>query len=138
MMTMTRARSYLMDTMAILWLAFLPRRLPKAAREVILNEQIDLVYSTVSMWEIGLKMSVGGYRDFKLPDDWEQCIPHGLKQQGVILLEINADHCRRIQDLPFHHRDPFDRMLTAQCLIEGLLILSSDTIFDSYGIKRVW
>lgn len=138
MSSMIKGRSFLLDTMAVLWFAFLPKRLPRAAREAILDEETHLAFSTVSLWEIGLKMSVGGYLDFKLPDDWERCIPEGLKQQNVMPLGIDAVHCRRIQDLPFHHRDPFDRMLTAQCLIEGMSIISSDAIFDTYGIKRVW
>lgn len=83
-------------------------------------------------------MSVGGYPDFKLPSNWDACISAGLQQQGIGLLAIEAVHCRRIQDLPFHHRDPFDRMLAAQCQIEGRDILSSDAIFDAYGVMRVW
>lgn len=135
---MSKGRGYLLDTMAILWFAFLPERLPRAAREVILDEKTDLKFSTVSLWEIGLKMSVGGYGDFELPDDWEVCIPEGLQQQGIVRLGIEASHCRRIQDLPFHHRDPFDRMLVAQCQIEERSILSSDAIFDAYGVRKVW
>jgi PIN domain nuclease of toxin-antitoxin system len=138
MTIMIKGRSFLLDTMAILWFAFLPKRLPRAAREAILDDKTQLAFSTVSLWEIGLKMSVGGYRDFKLPEDWEHCIPEGLKQQAIIPLGIDAVHCRRIQNLPFHHRDPFDRMLIAQCQTEGMPIISSDAIFETYGIKRVW
>jgi PIN domain nuclease of toxin-antitoxin system len=135
---MSKGRNYLLDTMAILWFAFLPRRLPRAAREVILDRDIGLSFSAVSMWEIGLKMSVSGYYGFQLPDDWEICIPEGLKQQGAIFLNVEVEHSRRIQDLPFHHRDPFDRMLAAQCQIEGMSMISSDVIFDSYGVRRIW
>lgn len=124
--------------MTILWHAFLPKRLPRAAREVLLDEASQLSFSIVSLWEIGLKMSVGAYPDFKLPSNWDVCIPEGLKQQGIVLLSVEAIHCRRIQDLLFHHRDPFDRMLAAQCQIEGSTILSSDAIFDAYGVIRVW
>ena len=59
-------------------------------------------------------------------------------QQGIRQLTLEAEHCRRIQDLSFHHKDPFDRMLAAQCQIEGLSIVSSDAIFDTYGVHRVW
>jgi PIN domain nuclease of toxin-antitoxin system len=135
---MRKGRKFLLDTMAILWFAFLPKRLSAAAREVILDDASHLGFSSVSLWEIGLKMSVGGYPEFKLPDDWETLIPQGLKQQGIMLLHIEAEHCRRIQDLPFHHKDPFDRMLAAQCQIDDLSILSSDAIFDAYGVRRVW
>ena len=135
---MSQARSYLLDTMAVLWLAFLPQRLAGTAHDVILDEETNLAFSIVSLWEIGLKLSVGGYRDFQLPNAWEILIPEGLKRQGITAVGIDAEHCRRIQDLPFHHRDPFDRMLTAQCQVEGRSIVSSDTIFVSYGVERVW
>ncbi len=135
---MIKGHSFLLDTMALLWLAFLPRRLSRAAREAILDEEAYLAFSTVSLWEIGLKMSVGGYHDFKLPDNWERCIPEGLAQQNVACLNVSAIHCRRLQDLPFHHRDPFDRMMAAQCLIEGLSIISSDESFNAYGVRRIW
>ena len=135
---MSKGRSYLLDTMTILWHAFLPQRLPMTVRGVLVDEASALSFSTVSLWEIGLKMSVGGYLGFNLPADWDVCIPEGLKQQGITLLAIESEHCRRIQDLPFHHRDPFDHMLAAQCQIEGHTILSSDAIFDAYGVPRVW
>lgn len=135
---MSKGRDFLLDTMAVLWFAFLPKRLSKAAREVLLDDATRLVFSSVSLWEIGLKMSVGGCHDFKLPDDWEIRLPAGLQQQGIQCLHIEATHCRRIQDLPFHHKDPFDRMLVAQCQIEGVSILSADAIFDAYGVRRVW
>jgi PIN domain nuclease of toxin-antitoxin system len=135
---MSKGRDFLLDTMAVLWFAFLPKRLSKAARQVLLDDTARLVFSSVSLWEIGLKMSVGGYHYFKLPDDWEIRLPAGLQQQGIPRLHIEAEHCRRIQDLPFHHKDPFDRMLVAQCQIQGLSILSSDAIFDAYGVPRVW
>jgi PIN domain nuclease of toxin-antitoxin system len=138
MKIMSKGRSYLLDTMAILWLAFLPRRLPRLARETILDEENCLFFSYVSLWEIGLKMSVGGYRDFKLPNDWDRCLPDGLVDQGIVSVSLDPTHCRRVQDLPFHHRDPFDRMLVAQCQIEGLSVLSSDEIFNAYGVNRVW
>lgn len=135
---MSKGRDFLLDTMAVLWFAFLPKRLSIAARQVLLDDAAHLVFSTVSLWEIGLKMSIGGYHDFKLPEDWEIRLPAGLQQQGIPPLPIKAAHCRRIQDLPFHHKDPFERMLVAQCQIEGLTILSSDPSFDAYGVPRVW
>lgn len=135
---MSKGRTCLLDTMALLWFAFLPQRLTQTAREVILDETTHLVFSTVSLWEIGLKMSVGGYGEFKLPDDWQRRIPRGLMHQGISPLALDAEHCRGIQDLPFHHKDPFDRMLAAQCKIEGLSIVSSDAIFEAYGVRRYW
>jgi PIN domain nuclease of toxin-antitoxin system len=57
---------------------------------------------------------------------------------GITLLPIDVTHVARLQALPFHHRDPFDRMLAAQALVEGLTLVSADSAFDAYGMPRVW
>lgn len=135
---MNPGESCLLDTMAVLWFAMLPEKLPQKARSVILDGEVPLSYSVVSLWEIALKLSASGYNDFSMPRDWERVLPDGLEQQGISRMGITPLHCRLVQDLPFHHRDPFDRMLVAQCMHGGMSIISSDKIFDDYEIKRVW
>ena len=129
---------YLLDTMTILWMGFLPENLPRHASEILSDSEADLNYSSVSLWEIGLKMGGGGYREFELPDDWDVQIPKHLEQQGISRIEVEPKDCRLIQDLPFHHKDPFDRMLIAQALNVDFTVISSDKRFDDYGLKRVW
>ncbi len=57
---------------------------------------------------------------------------------GLSIIPITLDHAERLSSLPFHHRDPFDRMLASQALVEGIPIISSDSILDAYGIHRIW
>ncbi len=129
---------YLLDTMAILWMGFSPAQLSKLASETLIDLKTDLSYSMVSLWEIGLKMGGGGYREFRLPQDWEIQIPERLEQQGIMRVEITPKDCRLIQDLPFHHKDPFDRMIIAQALNGGFTVIGSDERFDDYGVRRIW
>jgi PIN domain nuclease of toxin-antitoxin system len=129
---------YLLDTMAVLWMGFLPENLPKRASKILSDPETDLSYSMVSLWEIGLKLGSGGYREFELPGDWDVQIPRRLEEQGFARIEVVPKDCRRIQNLPFHHRDPFDRMLIAQAINGNFTVIGSDKIFDDYGVKRVW
>lgn len=123
----------LLDTNALLWTLYAPIHLTPKAAEAYASA--DEVYaSVVGPWEIALKLSRGGYHDLNVPKDWEQT----LIKQHIILLPIGLRHCRRIQDLPFHHKDPFDRMLIAQALVENLAVIGKDQAFDDYGVKRIW
>ncbi len=86
---------------------------------------------------MGIKMSGKGYRKFTLPPDWETVIPQRLESRGIPRLEILPGHCRMTQDLPFHHGDPFDRILIAQALDRKLAVITSDEVFEQYGVTRV-
>jgi PIN domain nuclease of toxin-antitoxin system len=105
---------YLLDTMTVLWMAFEPDRLGGNAAALLEADDTDLAYSTVSLWEIGLKMGRGGYHGFRPAD------------------------CRRLQNLPSFHKDPFDRMLIAQALEESRSVIGCDGQFDAYGVRRIW
>lgn len=129
---------YLLDTMAVLWMGFLPENLPERASNTLCDPEADLSYSMVSLWEIGLKLGGRGYREFELPDDWEVQIPRRLEEQGFSRIEVVPKDCRLIQNLPFHHRDPFDRMLIAQAMNGNFTVIGSDKIFDDYGVRRIW
>lgn len=128
----------LLDTMAVLWMALRPDLLGKRAVTKLADPDLFLVYSMVSLWEIGIKMAGKGYDGFDLPDDWDLTLPEQLEAQGIARLEIEARNCRTVQDLPFLHRDPFDRMIIAQALNGDFTVIGSDKIFDDYGVKRIW
>ena len=128
----------LLDTMSVLWMALRPDLLGKNAAGKLADPASSLAYSVVSLWEIGIKMAGKGYEEFELPDDWDRALPELLKEQGIVRLEIEPENCRMIQDLPFHHRDPFDRMIIAQALNGGFKVIGSDKAFDDYGVKRIW
>lgn len=130
-------KSYLLDTNALLRFAYHPTRL--TADAIAAFEEADsLRFSIVNFWEIGLKLSTGGFHDLAVPIDWEEDLLESLAEQGIVELPILPRHCRRIQDLPLHHRDPFDRMLIAQALESHLAVIGSDSQFDSYGVRRIW
>jgi PIN domain nuclease of toxin-antitoxin system len=80
-----------------------------------------------------------GERDFlRMSEPFEWFIPHQIQINGFDLLPILFEHLSRLTSLPFHHRDPFDRLLIAQCLTEKCTIISRDAAFDSYQIERLW
>lgn len=119
-------------------MALRPDLLSKQAVMKLTDPELFLAYSVVSLWEIGIKMAGKGYEEFELPDDWDLALPRQLENQGVVRIAIEPNNCRMVQDLPFHHKDPFDRMLIAQALEENLTVIGSDKIFDDYGVERIW
>jgi PIN domain nuclease of toxin-antitoxin system len=129
-------KGLLLDSHALLWMVLDDPRLPKKTRTRI--EKISrLVYSAASFWEIGLKLSRGGF-DFQFPYAWHDELVRELQEIGVSRLEIEPKHCRRLQELPWHHKDPLDRMLIAQAQVEDLTILTADRRFKNYDVKVVW
>lgn len=129
-------KGLLLDTHALLWMVMADPRLSRNARMQI--EKVErLAYSVVSFWEIALRLSRGGF-DFALPVAWHHDLVGELRGINSVRLEIAAAHCRRLQDLPWHHKDPFDRMLIAQAQTEQLSIVTADPQFKEYEVKVVW
>lgn len=95
----------------------------------------DCCVSLASCWEMAIKVSLGTLR---LPDPLERFVPEQLAANGFRILTIDLGDVTRVATLPFHHRDPFDRLLAAQALDGGLAIVSADPIFRRYGVRRVW
>ncbi len=116
----------LLDTNAVLWLLAGDRRLGRTAREDV-ETASALVVSVASLWEIAIKVSLGKLA--ALPG-----LPAALRDGGVHRLTIEDEHLRRLAELPWHHRDPFDRLLIAQAQAECLTVLTADDAFDSYAI----
>lgn len=126
----------ILDTHALLWILNGDPRLSKKAKRAYENAD-DIWFSMVSLWEIGIKL--GLHRDhFSLSPDWWREIPIAMTQQGVKRLNIEPEHCQGVSLLPHHHRDPFDRLLIAQCKQSTCSILSVDSQFDAYSIHRIW
>ena len=126
----------LLDTHTLLWMIADDIRLPTSARRAIVATE-DLAWSTASLWEIGIKLSLNR-SDFRLGPGWEQRIPEEMTRNGIHRLDLQPAHCAMVAKLPWHHRDPFDRLLVAQALCEKRRILGCDPAFDDYGIERVW
>lgn len=126
----------LLDTHALLWMVMEDSRLSKTARRRIEGTE-RLTYSIVSFWEIALKLGRAGFNS-ALPVTWDRDLVEELRTIGSARLEIAVAHCRCLQDLPWHHKDPFDRMLIAQAQVERLAILTSDKSFRKYDVRVVW
>jgi PIN domain nuclease of toxin-antitoxin system len=88
----------LLDTMTVLWMALRPDLLGKKALGKLADPDLDLAFSVVSLWEIGIKMSGKGYDGFELPEDWDFTLPKRLEEQGITRLPVSPQNCRIIQD----------------------------------------
>jgi PIN domain nuclease of toxin-antitoxin system len=84
---------------------------------------------------MAIKVSLG---KLQIRQSFDRFIPDQLMLNNINLLDITISHTLHVATLPFHHRDPFDRLLIAQSLIEGIPLISIDTLFDTYGVSRLW
>lgn len=125
----------LLDTHAFLWFVDDDPRLSQPAQALIEAEESQPFLSAASLWEIAIKISLG---KLILKQPYDIFIPHQLALNGISILNITIEHAAAIAILPFHHRDPFDRLLAVQAKIEKMILVSADPIFDAYEIKRVW
>ncbi|MBI4821925.1 MAG: type II toxin-antitoxin system VapC family toxin [Deltaproteobacteria bacterium] len=124
----------LLDTHAFLWFVAGDEKLSPAARTSIEQGETRIL-SVASLWEMAIKASIGKLR-LDLP--FEELVERHVRPNGIELLGIEIRHVSRVAALPFLHRDPFDRLLVAQALGEGLVVVSADESFDAYGVARVW
>ncbi len=125
----------LIDTHALLWLITDDDRLSKNARQIFLSSESRLFFSAASLWEICIKMSLG---KISLKNGWFQTIQKEMEINTIQWLPIEMTHCAEVAEMPFHHRDPFDRMLIAQAIVEDLQLLSRDRRISDYAIERIW
>ena len=125
--------SVLLDTHAFLWWCEDSPRLSKRALKTISRE--DCLLSLASLWEIAIKISLGR---LKLPSSFGRYVPEQVSANGFSRLEIGFRHLAGCAVLPWHHRDPFDRLLIAQAIEEDLPLVSRDKTFDRYGVRRIW
>ena len=125
----------LLDTHAFLWWLAGSERLSEAARHAITDEANDVLISAASAWEITTKHRLG-----KLPGAEAVVldVSGSIAGQGFEELEITVDDGSRAGGLPGPHRDPFDRMLVAQALAHDLVLVSNETLFERYAIRRLW
>lgn len=131
----TDDRGHLLDTHAFLWMTSAPDRLGQKAREVIDDPASRLVLSVASVWEMAIKRSLG---KLELPAPLPSFLKRQLHATRTDLLDVLAEHALEVEELPWHHRDPFDRLLVAQARFEGLTLLSRDTALGGYGVPRIW
>lgn len=125
----------LLDTHALLWWLAGDDRLSHGARAVIADEENEVYVSAASAWEVMTKHRLG-----KLPDAGPLAVDFAreVARQGFLALDIALAHGQDAGGLPGPHRDPFDRMLIAQARQEHMALVSNETVFDAYGIVRIW
>jgi len=125
----------LLDTHAFLWFVAGDSALSRRARRQIEAPKNERFLSLASLWEIAIKHSLGR---LTLAIPLSQLVERGAENNGVQLLAIERAHVVAVADLPFHHRDPFDRLLVAQAMSHDLAIVGRDEAFDAYPVTRIW
>jgi PIN domain nuclease of toxin-antitoxin system len=126
---------FLLDTHSFLWFIQGNSRLSTVARQRIEDPANERLVSVASLWEIAIKASIGRLT-FAQP--FATLMAEQLQRNSMQVLDITLAHTAQVMTLPFHHRDPFDRMLIAQSLVETLPIIGVDSAFDAYGVTRLW
>jgi PIN domain nuclease of toxin-antitoxin system len=126
---------FLLDTRLLLWTAGDPKRLSAKARKLINEPTSELFFSAASLWEIAVKNGLGR-DDFKVD---ARLLRRGLLDNSYSELPIGSEHAVAIDSLPPIHKDPFDRMLIAQAMVEGITLLTSDAVVAQYpgAVRRV-
>ena len=125
----------LLDTHAFLWWIEDDQRLSRRARNAISRPDGQCYVSAATWWEMAIKLSLGR---LKIAANLDRFLAEQMGANGFHPLPLQLTHVARVVDLPFHHRDPFDRMLAAQALVEGFSLVSADTVFRRYGVRRIW
>ena len=125
---------HLIDTHTFLWFTRGSAELPVLVRDLIVDPANITQISIASFWEIGIKAGTG-----KLPLTVSLLDSQAFAEdQSIEILPITVQAISLVQQMPFHHRDPFDRIIAATALVSGCILLSADTIFDAYGVSRTW
>lgn len=125
----------LLDTHSFIWFFEGDSRLPLNARHMIADEDNDLALSIASIWEMAIKTSIGKLTLNKL---FEQVITEHVLMSDIDVLGIAVPHTFAVAGMALHHRDPFDRIIIAQSLVEAIPVISGDSAFDQYGVTRLW
>jgi PIN domain nuclease of toxin-antitoxin system len=125
----------LLDTHAFLWWISDDPRLSEKAREIVADGRNELFFSAASGWEISIKAGLGR---LEVPEDLQRFISDQLSRNAIQVLPIYLSHAVHTGSLPVHHRDPFDRILVSQAILEQIPLLSADPQFSHYPVEVVW
>jgi PIN domain nuclease of toxin-antitoxin system len=125
----------LLDTHALVWSIDDPARLSAVASAAILDPANDRLLSAATIWELAIKVGLG-----KLPLSmaYRPWMAKAIADLKLTTLPVTVEYADRQSTLPPHHKDPFDRLMIAQALVEGIPVVGSDTAFDAYGVTRIW
>ena len=125
-------RRLLLDTNVVVWLLLGERaRVSPRATDELEDERNQVAVSAASVWEIAIKRSLGR---LTIEDGWTRA----LSRLGLDAMPVTAMHAEAVERLPWHHRDPFDRLLVAQAALEGRALVSADPRLRAYDVELVW
>lgn len=125
----------LLDFHAMLWFFWDDSRLSAKAKQLIEDPGNRKLVSIASCWEIAIKVNIG---KLKLGEPSQAFLVRELTKNSFDLLSISLEHATAVETLPLYHRDPFDRMLIGQALLDQFTIVSADAQLDQYGVTRMW
>jgi PIN domain nuclease of toxin-antitoxin system len=125
----------LLDTHAFLWFVWDDEQLSQTAKDTITDPNNRKLVSVASIWEIAIKVSL---QKLDLGAPYLSFMQSQLAINLFEILPMRLDHGAEVSRLPFHHRDPFDRLMIAQAMWEQIPIVSADMAFDAYSVKRIW
>ena len=125
----------LLDTCAFLWLVTDDPKLSQLAKEIFLDSGNELLLSAVTGFELTIKHSLGKLRLTEAPKEF---IPNRIEANGLTEFPRSLKHTYALQNLPLHHKDPFDRLLVAQAIVNQIPLLSADEQLSAYDITRLW
>lgn len=125
----------LLDTHAFIWLTSHGPEMSSTAWKMLRDPDNELLVSIASIWEMGIKSNSG---KLTLSDPFPWFIRRAFAENKIELLPVSVDHVLRLEKLPRHHKDPFDRMIAAQALEEDVPVIGRDRMLDEYGVDRRW
>ncbi|MGI9173719.1 MAG: type II toxin-antitoxin system VapC family toxin [Rhodothermales bacterium] len=125
----------LLDTHTFLWWVTNDASLSQTARHLIADTANEVFVSAANAWEIAIKTGIG---KLQLPEPPERYVPDRIARNGFQPLPITVAHALRVSALPPHHRDPFDRVLIAQALVEDMPLLTADAMIQRYAARVLW
>ncbi len=125
----------LLDTCAFIWLVTDDPKLSEPAKEIFLDTDNELLLSAVTGFEIAVKYSLG---KLHLTEPPKEFIANRMQANALTELPVSMAHALILQNLPLHHKDPFDRLLVAQAMVNKIPLLSADQQLSAYAIERLW
>jgi PIN domain nuclease of toxin-antitoxin system len=123
--------TYLLDTHTLIWYAEGDPKLPNRIRKLILDPENSIFISYASIWEMSIKLSLGKLKVMLPISGWEKL----LLEEGFQFLSFSFHHFETLSGLPFHHNDPFDRLLISQAISEDIVLITHDSRFSDYNAK---
>ncbi|MCC6274971.1 MAG: type II toxin-antitoxin system VapC family toxin [Leptospiraceae bacterium] len=124
----------LLDTHIFLWSILDPEKIPAKSLNCIMDTKNELYLSFASVWEMTIKQSLN---KLHLDTSIKGAVEESIFRYGLRLLSLQTEHIYNLENLPYHHKDPFDRILLSQCQIENMVLVSDDSIFKKYKIKLI-